>query len=251
MICFTGGRKTGIEIAKKCGFKKMQMELGSNSPVIVMEDADIEKAVSLCVPGAFCAAGQNCIGVQRILIKDSVFNKFAELFTRQASELKTGYNLDETTDIGPMISLSEAERVEKWINDAVDKGAVLLTGGKRIDTVIQPTVLSNVPENAIIDAEEIFGPVVSLYSVKSLDDAIEKSNEVDYGLNAAIFTKNIDYAFKAVKELDAGTVIVNDSTDYRIDQMPFGGIKYSGLGREGIKHSIMDLTETKVVCFNL
>ncbi|MFC1725962.1 aldehyde dehydrogenase family protein [candidate division KSB1 bacterium] len=251
MVCFTGGRKTGIEIAKKAGFKKIQMEMGSNSPVIVMDDAAIDKAVALCVSGAFGAAGQNCIGVQRIYLMDKVYEKFTEKFVKKTSALKTGYNLDEKSDMGPIISEKEPIRIEEWVNDASKKGAKVHTGGKRENTVYLPTVLTDVPGNAIIDREEIFGPVVSLYKVTSLEEAIKRSNDVEYGLNAAIFTNSIDHAFKAVKELNAGTVIVNDSTDYRIDQMPFGGIKYSGLGREGIRHSIMDLTETKVVCFNL
>ncbi|MFQ5753935.1 MAG: aldehyde dehydrogenase family protein [bacterium] len=251
MISFTGGMKSGTEIIKKAGLKKVQMELGSNSPVIIMDDAELGKAVKQCVSGAFAAAGQNCIGVQRIYIMSPIYEAFVEKFVNETNKLKVGYHLEEEVDVGPIISEKEAIRIEKWITDAKSKGADMLTGGKRDGTALQPTVLVNVPTHSIIDKEEIFGPVVSLYRVSSLNEAIEKANNVNYGLNAAIFTNNINHAFKAVKALCAGTVIVNDSTDYRIDQMPFGGVKNSGLGREGIKHAIIEMTETKVVCFNL
>jgi len=251
MISFTGGVRAGKEIIKNAGFKKIQMELGSNSPVIVLDDANIEKAVAQCVAGSFSAAGQNCIGVQRILITDNIYENFRDRFVEEAGKLKVGYNLDEEADIGPIISEKEAARIKVWIDDALSKGASVLLGGNRKGTAFDPTVLENVPPTAIIDKEEIFGPVVSLYRVNSLDEAIEKANNVEYGLNAAIFTESISPAFEAVKRIKAGTVIINDSTDYRIDQMPFGGIKNNGLGREGIKHSIMEMTETKTVCFNL
>lgn len=251
MISFTGGPEAGKEIVAKAGLKKIGMELGSNSPVIVMGDADIDWAVESCVSGAFWAVGQNCIGVQRLLIDEKIYETFSEKFVALTKKMKTGYQLDDDTNMGPMITLKEAERVEEWIKDAADKGAEILTGGGRKGTLVEPTVLASVPENARITCEEIFGPVVILKPVSSLDEAIKISNSVEYGLHGAIFTKNIDNAFRAINELEVGSVIINDSTDYRLDQMPFGGVKQSGLGREGIKFSLQEMTEPKVVCFNL
>jgi glyceraldehyde-3-phosphate dehydrogenase (NADP+) len=251
MISFTGGVDAGLKVLQYAGLKKIGMELGSNSPCIILEDADIDKAVDLCVSGGFWAAGQNCIGVQRIFVHTRVYNDFVTKFVERTRKLKVGPQCDEDTDMGPMISEKEAIRVGKWVDEAVNKGAHLLTGGKRDKSMYHPTVLENIPTGVTVDCEEIFGPVVCLYNIKNLDEAIEKANNVRYGLHAGIFTRNIENAFKAIKELDAGGVMVNDSTDYRIDLMPFGGVKYSGLGREGIKHALMEMTEPKVVCFNL
>ena len=251
MITFTGGTEAGLEIMKKCGLKKIGMELGSNSPVIVMGDCDLEWAAESCVSGAFWAVGQNCIGVQRIYIERSIYDTFLEKFVDLTNKMKTGHQLDEDTDMGPMITLGEAERVEKWINEAVKKGAKVQTGGHRKGTLVEPTILTDVPEDATINCEEVFGPAVILKPVDSLDEAIALSNSVNFGLHGAIFTKDINQAFKAAHELDVGGVMINDSTDYRLDQMPFGGVKMSGLGREGIKFTLMEMTEPKVVCFQL
>ena len=153
--------------------------------------------------------------------------------------------------MGPMITETEAKRVEKWVKEAVEKGAAVLCGGKREGALFEPTVLEKVPSNATIHYEEVFGPTVNLYPVDDLDKAIKEANSLPYGLLAAIFTSNVDVAFKAAYELDCGGVIINDSTDYRLDSMPFGGVKYSGLGREGLKFSLQEMTEPKVVCFHL
>ncbi len=251
MISFTGGTEAGLDIVKKAGLKKIGMELGSNSPVIVMDDADLPQSVKLSVSGAFWAVGQNCIGVQRIYIHEAVYGKFEKMFVERTKEMKVGYQLDEDTDMGPMITEEEAARVERWVTEAVKAGAELLTGGKRKGTLFEPTVFRNMPENAKLNCEEVFGPVVNFYKVSSLDEAISKANSVKYGLHGAIFTRSLDNAFKAIRELDVGGVMVNDSTDYRIDMMPFGGVKWSGLGREGIKFALLEMTEPKVVCFNL
>lgn len=251
MISFTGGTEAGLEIVRKAGLKKIGMELGSNSPVIVMDDADLKKAVELSVSGAFWAVGQNCIGVQRIYVHEAVYDEFEKRFVARTKKMKVGFQLDEDTDMGPMITEGEAARVEEWIKEAVAMGAEVLAGGKRKGTLVEPTVFRNMPEAAKLNSEEVFGPVVNLYKVSSLDEAIGLANNVKYGLHAAIFTRSLDNAFKAIGELDVGGVIVNDSTDYRIDMMPFGGVKWSGLGREGIKFALLEMTEPKVVCFNL
>ena len=251
MISFTGGTEAGLDITKKAGLKKIGMELGSNSPVIVMDDADLPPAVELSVSGAFWAVGQNCIGVQRIYVHETVYDEFEKMFVEQTKKIKVGFQLDEDTDMGPMITEEEAARVEEWVKEATKSGAELLTGGTRDGTRFEPTVFRNMPDTAKLNCEEVFGPVVNLYKVSSLDEAIQLANSVIYGLHGAIFTRSLDNAFKAIKELDVGGVMVNDSTDYRIDMMPFGGVKWSGLGREGIKFALLEMTEPKVVCFNL
>jgi len=251
MISFTGGTEAGLDITKKAGLKKIGMELGSNSPVIIMDDADLPQAAELSVSGAFWAVGQNCIGVQRIYIHEAVYDEFEKMFVEHTKKIKVGHQLDEDTDMGPMITEGEAARVEEWIKEATQAGAELLTGGKREGTLFEPTVFRNMPDTAKLNCEEVFGPVVNLYKVSSLDEAIKLANSVIYGLHGAIFTRSLDNAFKAIKGLDVGGVMVNDSTDYRIDMMPFGGVKWSGLGREGIKFALLEMTEPKVVCFNL
>jgi len=251
MISFTGGTEAGLDIVKKAGLKKIGMELGSNSPVIVMDDADLDQAAELSVSGAFWAVGQNCIGVQRIYIHEAVYGEFEKLFVERTKKMKVGFQLDEETDMGPMITEEEAARVEKWVEEASQEGAELLTGGKRKGTLFEPTVFKDMPEAAKLNCEEVFGPVVNLYKISTLEEAIEKANSVKYGLHGAIFTRSLDNAFKAIKGLEVGGVMVNDSTDYRIDMMPFGGVKWSGLGREGIKFALLEMTEPKLVCFNL
>ncbi|MFP4082535.1 MAG: aldehyde dehydrogenase family protein [Candidatus Aminicenantes bacterium] len=251
MISFTGGIEAGEEIVRKAGLKKIGMELGSNSPVIVMDDADLEQAAELSVSGAFWAAGQNCIGVQRIYVLEAVYDEFEKMFVERTEKMKVGFQLDEDTDMGPMITEGEARRVEMWVKEALEKGAELLCGGNRKGTLFEPTVFKNMPAQAKLNCEEVFGPVVSLYKVFTLDEAISLANSVRYGLHGAIFTRSLSHAFKAIKELEVGGVMVNDSTDYRIDMMPFGGVKRSGLGREGIKFALLEMTEPKVVCFNL
>jgi glyceraldehyde-3-phosphate dehydrogenase (NADP+) len=251
MISFTGGIEAGEEIISKAGLKKISMELGSNSPVIVLEDADLDEAIESTVSGAFWAAGQNCIGVQRIYIQESVMDAFQKKFVERTNQYRVGDKQSELTDMGPLITEEEAIRVENLVNEAIEKGAVLLTGGKRKGAFYWPTVLTNVPEDCRIAKEEIFGPVVLLYPVRDLDTAIEKANSVDYGLQAGIFTNNVRKAYKAIEQMNVGGIMINDSSDYRIDAMPFGGVKNSGLGREGIKFAIHEMTEPKVVCFKL
>jgi len=251
MISFTGGVEAGKRIAQLAGIKKMGMELGSDSPVIVWNDADLDWAVESCVSGAFWAAGQNCIGVQRLYIHQGIYQEFRDRFIERTKKYRIGDKLKEETDMGPMITEEEAKRVEAWIKEAVEKGAQVLTGGNRLRALVEPTVLENVPENAALHCEEVFGPTVNLYPVDNLVEAIQKANALPFGLHAAIFTRNVDLAFKAAYELDCGGVMVNDSTDYRLDSMPFGGVKYSGLGREGIKFALQEMTEPKVVCFYL
>lgn len=251
MISFTGGVEAGLAVTRRAGLKKIGMELGSNSPVIVMEDANLEDAVESCISGAFWAAGQNCIGVQRLYVQESILQAFREAFVARTLRYKVGPKLEEDCDMGPLINQGEARRVEEWVKEAVAAGATLECGGKRDGATYWPTVLTGVPEGARVACDEVFGPVVGIYPIRDLDEGIRRSNEVDFGLQAAIFTRDLNQAFRAIEELEAGAVIVNDSTDYRMDAMPFGGVKQSGLGREGIRFALQEMTEPKTVCFNL
>ncbi len=251
MVTFTGGPDAGKEIIKKAGLKKIGMELGSNTPVLVMDDCDLDAAVESCVSGAFWAVGQNCIGVQRLYVQKGIFDEFEKKFVERTKKMKVGYQLDEDTDMGPMITEKEAKRVEAWVKEAVKAGGILLTGGQRDGAIVQPTVMKDVPKTCRLGHEEVFGPVVILYKISDVEEGIKEANDVVYGLHAGIFTNDIKTAFKAIKGIDVGGIMINDSSDYRIDGMPFGGVKNSGLGREGIKFSLMEMTEPKVVCFNL
>jgi glyceraldehyde-3-phosphate dehydrogenase (NADP+) len=252
MISFTGGVEAGRHITTRAGLKKIGMELGSNSPVIVMADADFDRAVADTVSGAFWAAGQNCIGVQRVYVERPIFDRYLEAFVALAKSYKVGPKLEEDCSMGPLITEGEAKRVEAWIEEARQGGATVHCGGSRggpIGTVIPPTVLTGVEMGMQLGCNEVFGPVVSLWPIDSIEEAVEKANAVDYGLHAAIFTRSLATAHYAIKHLECGGVIVNDSTDYRLDQMPFGGIKNSGLGREGVAFALLEMTEPKVVCF--
>jgi len=252
MISFTGGVEAGRHITTRAGLKKIGMELGSNSPVIVMADADFDRAVADTVSGAFWAAGQNCIGVQRVYVERPIFDRYLEAFVALAKSYRVGPKLEEDCSMGPLITEGEAKRVEAWIEEARQGGATVHCGGSRggpIGTVIPPTVLTGVEMGMQLGCNEVFGPVVSLWPIDSIEEAVEKANAVDYGLHAAIFTRSLATAHYAIKHLECGGVIVNDSTDYRLDQMPFGGIKNSGLGREGVAFALLEMTEPKVVCF--
>jgi len=251
MISFTGGLDTGLAIMDQVGLKKVGMELGSNSPVIVMADADLEEAVAANVSGAFWAAGQNCLHVQRLLVHEDIYDRFCERFLERMARYRVGDKLDEETDMGPLINEAAARRVERLVDQAIADGATLLAGGEREGTFYSPTLLENVPDETPLAQEEIYGPVTVLYPFRELDEAIERANDVPYGLQAGIFTRDLGTAFEAASRLECGGVMVNDSTDYRIDAMPFGGVKGSGLGREGIRYALQEMTEPKVICFNL
>ncbi len=251
MVSFTGGRETGESILRSAGLKKVSMELGGNCPTIVLNDADLDRAVPECVSGAFWAAGQNCLHVQRLLIQENIYEEFSERMIKATRLRKVGNKLDESTDMGPLINRAAALRIESAVTQAVQAGARLLTGGQRNGNFYLPTLLEAVPSATPLYREEIYGPVTILERIKTLDDAIEKANGVEFGLQAAVFTRDLDSAFQAVSRIECGAVMVNGSTDYRDDAMPFGGVKGSGLGREGVSFAMLEMSEPKVVCFNL
>ncbi|WP_457659789.1 aldehyde dehydrogenase family protein [Sinorhizobium medicae] len=250
MVSFTGGFATGEAISRKAGLKKLAMELGGNAPVIVMNDCDFEKAVEGCVSGAFWAAGQNCIGAQRVLVQAELYERFRDAFVAATNKLTAGDPLREDTDVGPMISKEVAERTEAAVNDAIAAGAKLLCGHKREGSLYHPTVLEDTPVTCRLWHEEVFAPVVMLAPFATLDDAVELANEPDYSLHAGIFTSNLNVALETANRIEAGGVMINDSSDYRFDAMPFGGSKYGSMGREGVRFAYEEMTQPKVVCIN-
>jgi len=250
MVSFTGGFATGEAISRAAGLKKLAMELGGNAPVIVMNDCDFDKAVEACVSGAFWGAGQNCIGAQRILVQADLYDRFRDAFVAATQKLKSGNPLREDTNVGPMISAEAAERTEAAVNEAINVGAKLLCGNYRDGSLYHPTVLEGTPVTCRLWHEEVFAPVVMLAPFDTLDEAIEMANDPDYSLHAGIFTSDLNIALDAANRIEAGGVMINDSSDYRFDAMPFGGFKYGSMGREGVRFAYEDMTQPKVVCVN-
>jgi len=251
MITFTGSPPVGRTIKEKSGLKKVTLELGSNSAVIVDENADSDLAVERSVMGSFAYAGQICISVQRIFLHKKIYERFKKDFLEKTSKLKLGDPLDKTTDVGPMITEEDAIRTESWVNEAVKDGAKVLIGGRRDGAFYYPTVLENVKPEMKVMALEVFAPVVSLVSFEDFSEAVKLVDNSIYGLQAGIFTENIGNAFQAIKGIKVGSVIINDVPTYRADNMPYGGVKESGIGREGVKFAIEEMTDIKMVCFNL
>ncbi|MGW0993454.1 aldehyde dehydrogenase family protein [Streptomyces sp. NPDC002520] len=250
MVSFTGGFRTGEAIARTAGLKKLAMDLGGNAPVLVFADADLDAAVDACVSGAFWAAGQNCIGTQRILVEREVYEAFRNAFVERTRRLRAGDPADVRTDVGPMISKEAAAAAEAMVAAALAEGARLLCGHERDGGLYAPTVLEDVPGTAALWREEAFAPVVVLQPVDSFEEAVERANEIDFSLHAAVFTDSLDRAMAAAQLLEAGGVMVNDSSDYRFDAMPFGGFKYGSMGREGVRFAYEEMTQPKVVCLN-
>lgn len=250
MVSFTGGFAAGEAIARTAGIKKLAMDLGGNAPVIVLSDCDFEQAVTACISGAFWAAGQNCIGTQRILVHAPVYERFREAFVAGTLKLHSGNPAHEDTDVGPMISEPAAVRAEMMVNEAVAAGATLLCGNNRKGTLFPPTVLEGVPQTCRAWTEEVFAPIVMLQPFAELSDAISMANDPEYSLHAGIFTSHIGHAMHAAEHIEAGGVMINDSSDYRFDAMPFGGFKYGSMGREGVRFAYEDMTQPKVICIN-
>ncbi|ULT72965.1 aldehyde dehydrogenase family protein [Pseudomonas sp. BC42] len=250
MISFTGGFVTGEQIARSAGLKKLAMDLGGNAPVIVMADCDLAATVESCVSGAFWAAGQNCIGTQRLLVQASIYEAFREAFVRLAREQVSGDPSADSTDIGPMISLQAAQNAQKVVDEALQQGARLLCGHQRRGSCYAATVLENVDHGSRLWQDEVFAPVVVLQPFDDLDQAIALANQPEYSLHAGIFTNDLRTAMDAARRIEAGGVMINDSSDYRFDAMPFGGFKYGSLGREGVRFAYEEMTQPKVVCLN-
>ena len=251
LITFTGSAKAGWAIRAKAGTKRVALELGGNAAVVIEADADLGWAAARCAVGGYTYAGQSCISTQRIYVQERVYQSFLDLFVPKVQQLKVGDVLDEKTDVGPLISLDAAERVERWIHEAVAQGARAATGGQRRGSFLEPTVLLNTTPDMKVNCEEVFAPVVTVTPYRHLEEAIEAVNASPYGLQAGVFTSNLKTMFRLHAELDVGAVNGNDIPGYRIDRLPYGGAKASGLGREGVRYAIEQMTELRVLTLKL
>lgn len=245
LLSFTGSPEVGWDLKARAGKKKVVLELGGNAAVVIMPDADLDDAAARTVFGAFYQSGQSCVGVQRILVHDAVYDAFKARLVEQASKLIAGDPRDEATFVGPMIDVKEAERLERWIAEAVAGGATLLCGGQRDGAMLAATLLEDVPKTAKLNTEEAFGPVAFFARFHDFDEALEMVNDSKFGLQAGIFTRDLFQMLKAWDDLDVGGVVINDVPSYRVDNMPYGGVKESGLGREGVRFAMEDMTEIR------
>ncbi|MDD5698528.1 MAG: aldehyde dehydrogenase family protein [Victivallaceae bacterium] len=251
MITFTGSAEAGKAITRRAGLKKIAMELGSNSAVILMDDADLKSALPRLLTGGYGVAGQVCISVQRLIVHRKILDSFLAKFTPLVRKLQIGNQLAETTDMGPLISEQAAVRAETWIREAEALGAKCEIEVKRTGSLLSPTVITGVTPEMKVFSEEAFAPFVTVTDFEDLPAAINLVNNSKYGLQAGIYTGSISTAFKAIGELEVGGVIINDIPAFRVDLMPYGGFKESGIGREGVKYTVQEMTEIKLACFNL
>jgi acyl-CoA reductase-like NAD-dependent aldehyde dehydrogenase len=251
LLTFTGSSAVGWDMKERAGRKKIILELGGNAAVIIDDSADLELAVQRVATGGFAFAGQSCIAVQRVYVHDRIFDDFAARLTARVKALRVGNPLDPATDVGPMISEDEVARVHTWVEEAVAAGARILTGGRGLGGALYaPTVLTDAPSDSKVCAEEVFAPLVGLYRFARMEEALSAVNSSMYGLQAGVFTNSLDHSLRAFDELDVGGVIVNDVPTWRIDHMPYGGVKASGLGREGPHYTIEEMTELKLLVVN-
>lgn len=247
LITFTGSPEVGWKIKEQCGRKKVVLELGGNAGVLVTDTADMQLAVQKCVAGSFAYSGQVCISVQRIYVASSLFEEFTGRFIEATARLKVGDPLDPSTDVSSMIDESNACRVEQWVGEAVSQGAVVLHGGKRTGSFFQPTVMTGTHSGMKVCDLEIFAPVVCMEGVGSFSEGISRINESDFGLQAGVFTNRIDEMNMAFEKLEVGGVMINDVPTFRVDQMPYGGVKESGFGREGVKYAMLEMMEPRLL----
>jgi glyceraldehyde-3-phosphate dehydrogenase (NADP+) len=251
LISFTGGPRAAERIAAAAGARKVVSELGGNNATIVCGDADVAHAAQAIVAGAFGVAGQNCLSVQRVYAHASLYEELVNHVTAGAQALKPGPKLDRATDVGPLITEAEAQRVEAWVEEARMAGATVRTGGTRRKAFYQPTVLTDVSPSCRVILDEVFGPVVTILPFHEVGEAVQAANSTEYGLQAGVFTRSIDQALHIAEKLEVGAVVVNETSDVRIDSMPFGGFKKSGVGREGVRYTVLEMTEPKSIIINL
>lgn len=248
---FTGSPAVGLRLKNSVGFRPVALELGSNSPNIVHCDADLDLAVEACTRSAFANAGQLCISVQRVYVHEQIYDDFCRRAVGLTRTLKMGDPLDPTTDIGPMISEAEARRAESWIAEAVAGGARVLVGGRRRGAWLEPTILTDVTPAMKVCRQEVFAPVFSIISYDPIDEAIALANDSRYGLQAGVFTNSLDVVTRCIRELEYGSVIINDVSTFRADLMPYGGVKESGTGKEGPRYVIQEMTEERLVVLRI
>jgi acyl-CoA reductase-like NAD-dependent aldehyde dehydrogenase len=251
VVSFTGGVIAGRNICETAGMKKVLLELGGNAATIVHEDADLEYAAHLCAKTGFSNSGQSCISVQRIYVHHSVMEPFLLHLQREVSQLKVGNPLSEDTDVGCMVNEQAAMRIMDWIDEARKSGAELILGGKRSGATVEPTILLNPPRNTKVVCEEVFGPIVSVIPYQTIEEAIMETNNSAFGLQAGIFTKNLEVAYKVAHQLEVGGVVINGTSNFRLDHWPYGGVKNSGIGREGPRYAIQDMTEPKMIVLRI
>lgn len=253
IITFTGSPAVGIAMRNKAGLKRVTLELGSNSALVIDQDYEITQAlIERCVLGAFSFSGQVCISIQRIMIHESKFEEFLTKFKAQTEQLVIGDPLDELTDISALISEKDVKRMEEWVASAVARGAQIVTGGKAVNSrIYAPTILTGVNRDEPVSCQEVFGPIVTVASFTTLNEAIKDVNNSRFGLQAGIYTNNIHSAMQASEEMEVGGVMINDFPTFRVDNMPYGGVKDSGLGREGIKYAVEEMTELKFISIKL
>ena len=250
-ITFTGSMEVGDQICRNAGIKKVTMELGANCPLIVMSDADIEKVAAATVASGFANAGQVCISTQRVFADRNIYADFLDALKAPTAAFLAGNPMDETVKMGPMIRETDAIRVGNWISEAVDQGARIIAGGDRDGTLHAPTVVADVRPDMRMSREELFGPAVAVSSFDNIDDAIAMANDSRFGLAAGIFTQNVDWAMRFAREVQSGNVHINSSPQWRADIMPYGGLKDSGMGKEGPSYAIEEMTELKMVVFHM
>ena len=251
MVSFTGSAAVGWMLKGKAGKKRVVLELGGNAGVIVEPDADLDHAADRCAVGGYVYSGQTCISVQRIYVHESVYQKFLDKLLQRVAVLKAGNPAEDATVIGPLIDEGAAKRVEAWIKEAAAAGAKVRIGGKRQGSVVEATVLMDVTPEMRVSCQEVFGPVVTVSPYVKFDDALAWINNSPYGLQAGVFTRDIKKAFQSFRDLDVGTVLINEIPTFRADHMPYGGVKDSGLGREGLRYAIDEMTEIKLLVLNL
>ncbi|MBI3060012.1 MAG: aldehyde dehydrogenase family protein [Deltaproteobacteria bacterium] len=250
-VTFTGSREIGDRICRTAGIKKVTMELGSNSPLIIMPDADLDKVAAAVAMTGYGNAGQTCISTQRVLTAKKVYGDFLGALKPKVEALTTGSQLDEKSKVGPMVKESEARRVEDWINEAVAGGARLVAGGGRRGAIYLPAVVADVKPEMRISRDELFGPAVAVTPFDSIDEAIALANDTVYGLSAGIFTESLEWAMRFAREVESGNLHVNWGPQWRADLMPYGGLKDSGFGKEGPRYAVEEMTELKMVVFHL
>jgi acyl-CoA reductase-like NAD-dependent aldehyde dehydrogenase len=250
LLTFTGSPAVGWGLKSRAGRKRVTLELGGNAGVIIHQDADVKYAAERVAWGGFSYAGQSCISVQRVYIHTEVYDAFVTDFIARVKALKVGDPLDDQTDVGPVIDRGAAERVEAWVEEARQNGAQVLTGGARKDNLWQPTVLANLQPTMRVSCQEVFAPLVCLYRYADVREAIAAVEESDFGLQAGLFTNNLSVIQTAFNEIEVGGLMINDVSTFRIDHMPYGGVKQSGTGREGLRYAIEEMSELKLLTFN-
>ncbi len=250
-LTFTGSAQVGFKLLKVSATPRVTLELGGNAALVVDESSDVEFAVKRSVTGAFSYAGQVCISLQRVYVDHTIFDRFVEALLEETSSLKLGDPLDESTDAGPLINEDAARRIESWVDEAREAGAEVLTGGRREGNLFEPTVITGTSPEMKVCCEEVFGPVVVAERFEDFDEALSMVNNSAYGLQAGIFTRDINRAHRAFRELEVGGLIINDIPTYRVDHMPYGGVKKSGFGKEGVRYAMEEMTELKLMVLNL